>query len=112
MKEFEINDKKWSDLLQEFLERAIQTVKPSSFTFKDSIDITKYIKITLVEYKDTSKSRYLNGVVIKKSIANKRMAWEINNPRILLLSNSLGFIQDEEDFMDLESEIKQEDHFI
>jgi len=80
--------------------------------FKDSIDITKYVKIQLVEYKDTSKSKYLNGVVINKSIAHRGMKWDIANPRILLLSNSLGYIKDEEEFMDLEGEIKQEDAFM
>ena len=59
-----------------------------------------------------SKSKYVNGVVIKKSIAHKRMAWEIQNPRILLLSNSLGYIKDEMDFLDLATELKQEDSFI
>lgn len=106
MKEFELDEVKWSSLLSDFIDEAIHTVKPSSYAFKDSIDITKYVKITLVQYKDTSKSAYLNGVAINKSIANKRMKWEILNPRILLLSNSLGYIQDEAEFMDLESEIK------
>ena len=34
------------------------------------------------------------------------------NPRILLLSNSLGIQKDEEDFLDIENEIKQQDSFI
>lgn len=59
-----------------------------------------------------SKSKYVNGVVIKKSIAHKRMKWEIPNPRILLLSNSLGYIKDEMDFHDLTTELRQEDAFI
>ena len=66
----------------------------------------------MVQYKDTSKSKYVNGVVIRKSIAHKRMKWEIHNPKILLLSNSLGYIKDEQEFLDLETEIKQEDAFI
>jgi hypothetical protein len=74
MKEFNIQEK-WSNLLAEFVDRAINTVKPSSFAFKDSIDITKYVKIQLVQFKDTSKSAYVNGVVINKSIAHKRMKW-------------------------------------
>jgi 1-phosphatidylinositol-3-phosphate 5-kinase len=40
------------------------------------------------------------------------MKWEIAHPKILLLSNSLGYANDEKDFMDLESDIKQEDAFI
>jgi hypothetical protein len=45
MHEFQLNEGKWSGLLAEFINRAIETVKPSSFSFKDSIDITKYVKI-------------------------------------------------------------------
>lgn len=60
-------------MLADLVTRAIKTVQPSSFVFKDSIDITKYIKIQLIHYKDTSKSKYLNGVVVNKSIAHKRM---------------------------------------
>ena len=40
------------------------------------------------------------------------MRREIANPRILLLSKSIGHMKDEEDFLDLETEIKQEDAFI
>ena len=77
MQEFKLDEEKWSGLLEEFVNKAIFTVKPSSFVFRDSIDITKYIKIQLVQFKDSSKSKYLNGVVINKSIAHKRMKWDI-----------------------------------
>ena len=40
------------------------------------------------------------------------MKWEIEDPRILLLSNTLGYLKDEEDFLDLATEIKQEDSLI
>lgn len=45
IKEFNLDEKKWSSLLAEFVLKAIHTVKSSSFTFKDSIDITEYVKI-------------------------------------------------------------------
>jgi hypothetical protein len=41
------------------------------------------------------------------------MKTEIPNPRILLLSNSLGYVQDDgAQMIDMESEIKQEEAFI
>ena len=112
MREFDLDEAKWSDILAEFVIKAINTARPWSFKCNDSIDITKYVKIQLIEYKDTSKCKYVNGVVMKKSIAHVRMKKEIINPRILLLSNSLGIQKDEEDFLDIENEIKQEDSFI
>ena len=90
MDEFDINKEKWSDLLSKYIKEAIYTVRPFSFKYKDSIDITEYVKIQLINHRDTSKSKYVNGVVIKKSIAHNRMRKEIDNPNILLLSNSLG----------------------
>ena len=54
----------------------------------------------------------MNGVVLQKSIVHSRMRREIDNPNILLLSNSLGIQKDEEDFFDIDAQIKQEDNFI
>lgn len=38
----------------------------------------------------------MNGLVMKKNIANKRMNSRIENPKILVINNSLGNF-DEED---------------
>ena len=48
MKEFDLDQKKWSDILSEFVIKAINTVRPWSFKCNDSIDITKYVKIQLI----------------------------------------------------------------
>lgn len=45
MTEFEIDKVKWTNYLREFVRKAIQTVRPWSTKLKDSIDITKYVKI-------------------------------------------------------------------
>jgi hypothetical protein len=45
MKEFELDHAKWSDILSQYVEKAIQTVRPWSYKCSDSIDITKYVKI-------------------------------------------------------------------
>lgn len=63
--------------------------------FEDSIDINQYIKISLVYFRNTEKSEYVNGVIIKKSIAHSRMYRNIEDPKILLLSKSLGMMQEE-----------------
>lgn len=73
LKEFNIDIEKWDAILKDFVKQAILTVKPQSYINKNSMDICKYVKIQLIEYKDTSKCKYVNGVVIKKSLAHKRM---------------------------------------
>jgi hypothetical protein len=90
MEEYSIDESKWGKILTEYVKEAIFTVRPVSFEYKDSIDITEYVKIQLIGHHDTSMSRYVNGLVIKKSIAHNRMRKEIHHPNILLLSNSLG----------------------
>jgi len=72
----------------------------------------EYIKIQLLPFKDTSKSAYVNGVVIKKSIAHNRMPKQIKSPKVLLLANSLGIQQDNDDFLDLGMQIRSEEAFI
>jgi hypothetical protein len=56
--------------------------------------------------------RYINGVVIKKNVIDRRLNAEHKDPRILLLSNSLGYVRSEKDFTDFESTIKQEVHTV
>ncbi len=78
----------------------------------DSTNITNYVKIQLIKYKDTSKCKYVNGVVIKKGLSRKGMLREIDNPRIIIVANSLGYMKEEEDFIDIEQQVKQEDDYL
>ena len=50
--------------------------------------------------------------MFKKDVANRRMATRIENPRILLLSGSLGYVQEDDGFIDVRAEILQQDSFI
>ena len=43
--EFSIDKDKWADKLSNFVKRAVETVRPFSYLYGDSIDITKYVKI-------------------------------------------------------------------
>ena len=56
----------------------------------DSMDINEHIKIKIIDWKDNQRSSYINGIVMSKSIINNRMAKVIDDPRILLLKESLG----------------------
>lgn len=90
------------------------------------MDFNKYIFIQLIDYPDESKSTLVNGCVFMKNLADKGMPKLIENPRILLLKGSLGFIRDVDDqqeqttggnkggniYIDISSVISQEDHFV
>ena len=53
----------------------------------------------------------MNGVVFKKDVAHKSMATDIEEPKILMLANSLGYLQDEADYMDIMELQQQEDPY-
>mmetsp|Transcript_42700 Transcript_42700/g.41020 ORF Transcript_42700/g.41020 Transcript_42700/m.41020 type:complete len:84 (-) Transcript_42700:1048-1299(-) len=80
---------------------AVKSIQPSSRLLNDSIDINKFIKIFPLEWKNQSKSEYVNGVVFTKNVAHKRMPVDIQNPKILLITNSLGYVNEEQGFMDI-----------
>ena len=76
---------KWESMLTNFVMKAVEQVKPSSRMLGDSMDINEYVKVKIIDWKDNSRSSYINGIVMSKSIASKRMQSTIVNPRILLL---------------------------
>ena len=75
--EYKIEEQTWKHILLENMTKAVLRVKPSSRYLNDSIDINKYIKIFLLEWKNQEKCQYINGVVFQKNVAHKRMTTEI-----------------------------------
>jgi chaperonin GroEL (HSP60 family) len=54
------------------------------------MDFNHFIKIKIINYEDNSKSEYINGIVLSKNIADKRMNTKIANPKILLVKDSIS----------------------
>jgi chaperonin GroEL (HSP60 family) len=54
------------------------------------MDFNHFIKIKIINYEDNSKSEYINGIVLSKNIADKRMKTNITNPKILLVKDSIS----------------------
>jgi hypothetical protein len=70
-------------------------VRPSSRLLNDSMNFNSFIKIKIINWEDNSRSAYVNGVVMSKNIADKRMKSNITNPSILLLKESVGTVRSE-----------------
>ena len=89
----DIDIKKWHALIHEFVIKAVEQIKPSSKLLNDSMNLNDFVKIKLIPWKDNSRSQYINGVVITKNLADRRMLSQISNPNILLLKNTqdIGF---------------------
>lgn len=51
-------------------------------------------------------------MIFKKDVAHKSMNTNIDKPRILMLANSLGYMQDEADYMDIMELQQQEDPYL
>ena len=92
--EYNIDSYKWRKVLANSTKHAVMTIKPSSRLLNDSIDFNSFIKIVTIEHINQEKCQYVNGVAFKKNVAHRRMRTSIENPRILLLTGSLGYVQD------------------
>jgi len=113
IRESGIDSKKWQAFMSSCTRQVVMTVWPTSVILNDSIDINKFVKIVTIEYPNQDKCRFVHGIVFKKDIGSKRMRNSIEKPRILLLANSLGYVQDDAIALgDLEQEIVQEAHFV
>ena len=113
---------RWSDNLRKFVIQAVDSVKPSSRYLDDKMDFNSYVDVLLLDHKDEKKSQYINGCVLAKNLADKRMPTLIRNPSILLLKGSLGFMRDfdgvggskdkEDIYTDITTVVQQEDLFV
>ena len=103
---------KWESMLTKFVLKAVEQVKPSSRMLGDPMDINECIKVKIIDWKDNSRSSYINGIVMSKSIASKRMTACFVNPRILLLKELGNDGSRNEDFIipDLATKIDMEEH--
>jgi len=57
-------------------------------------------------------SQYLSGIVFRKQVSHKRMAKEVRNPKIMLLSGGIEFTRTENRFASLHTLLEQESKYI
>ena len=81
----------WFQILFKLITKAISKLSPSFRDIKDSLDINDYIKIKILKYKDQSKCRLIDGYVLTKNVASKKMKPPLENPKILLFDCGLDF---------------------
>jgi len=97
-------------ILVDFIKVALNEVRPNSVFWGDQMDINNYIKIKKIPYFDNSESKYIRGVVFKKSLLDRKMPWKMENARILLFSSSIDcdFLQPNSKFGSFDSFITHE----
>ena len=90
MEDKKVNQEKWGAKLLEYTLKAVENVRPSSRYMSDSMVFNQFIKIKLINWEYSSKSAYINGMVISKNLSDKRMRTDVDNPQILLLKEPIS----------------------
>ena len=103
--------KKWINQLLTLATRCCATVEPN-VRKGDLLDIRPYCKIKTIPGGSHRDCAYLSGVVFRKTVSHKRMAREIENPRIMLLSGGIEFTRTENRIASLETLFEQEDKYM
>lgn len=82
-KKYKIYDK-WFKKLFDLIEKSVRNILPSTINRADVMDINKYVKIKKIPYKDETLTKYMNGVVCRKNIIDKKMKNRFPAPRIFI----------------------------
>lgn len=106
------NIEHWLNTLMTLATRCVATVNPNVKTDGDLMDIRPYCKLKVIpggSYKDCA---YLSGVIFRKHVSHKRMAKELANPRIMLLSGGIEFTRTENRIASLDTLLEQEEKYL
>lgn len=85
----------WCKPLADLITEAVHKVQAFTRIRDDSMNVTRYLKIVKVKWKDHSLTRFLSGVAFYHSLANRRMQSQISSPSLLLLETACSAAQDQ-----------------
>ena len=83
-------DKEFKSNLISNIKKIIKDLNPSFKDLNDSMNINDYIKVKIVENKDFSYSKVINGFAMTKNVCSKKMREKQEDPKILLLDLDLN----------------------
>ena len=78
--------KEWENIIYKLIILTVDNIRNSYLFLDDSLDINKYIKIKLVQYKDSSLCEVIPGLVIKTNYIPNYEKGKLINPKILLIN--------------------------
>lgn len=102
----------WTSILVPLVVRAVQQIRPNPRR-GEAIDIRHYIKIKRNPGGRPSDCKFVDGFVLSKHVATKKMARSLplHNARILVVTFSLDYHRDVEQYVSLDSLIAQEHEY-
>jgi len=80
---------KWNDIIFNLIKETITNMHPSARYLDDSLNINDYIKIKLIQYKDTSECKVIQGYVMQHNKKGKNVRYEIENPKIIMINKEI-----------------------
>jgi TCP-1/cpn60 chaperonin family/FYVE zinc finger len=101
----------WINALLALATRCCATVNPN-VKKGDLLDIRPYVKVKVIPGGSYRDCAYISGVLFRKTVSHKRMAREVVNPRIMLLSGGIEFTRTENRIASLETLFEQEDKYM
>lgn len=105
-------DYKWYFYMHSFIDKIMKTVRPNPNRPNAVVNYIDYVTVKTVQWKDHLKCEYIPGMVLENNVADRRMKTNILNPRIVLVEGSLTFDFTKRSFLDIDSIMKQEKHFL
>eukprot|EP00934_Nitzschia_sp_Nitz4_P003840 Nitzschia sp. Nitz4//scaffold5_size260463//118602//124210//NITZ4_000980-RA/size260463-snap-gene-0.42-mRNA-1//-1//CDS//3329555334//3830//frame0 len=102
---------KWISTLMGLVTRCCATVDPN-VKGGDLLDIRPYVKIKVIPGGTYEDCAYVSGILFRKTVSHKKMAKEIPNPSIMLLSGGIEFTRTENRIASLETLMEQEGKYI
>lgn len=103
----------WTNQLLTLATKCCATVVPDVKKRADLLDIRPYVKVKCVPGGAAAKDcAYLSGVMFRKHVSHKRMAKELENPRILLIAGAVEFTRMEHRIASLETLFEQENAYM
>ena len=71
------------------------------------MDIIKLVKIKKVQFQDQSKTQYIKGIISRKNLSNRKMN-SYENPKILIIQNSIHYNSNDIMYYNFEEVTKNE----
>ena len=107
---FQLHD--WLNSIMTLVTRCVSTVDPNVKNNGDLMDIRPYVKVKVIPGGSMQDCAYLSGVLFRKHVVHKKMAKEVLNPQIMLLSGGIEFTRMENKIASLDTLLEQEEKYI
>ena len=97
----------WEQLVKSLVIDSIQTIKLSILE-RNAYDIRAFMKFKIHHYSAENKSKLIQGIVLTKNVAHKKMKQDIQFPTILMIKGNLEMHRSDEVFIMDENSVDRE----